>query len=368
MDRVERLKKDVLASADAEKINVAIDNIVKHPYADYLCLYGAGNTARITIAAFERQNIKIDFLCESSGGGSIGKTFYGYRVISYDDLLLVKDRTLVIPAYGDPRGCYEKLKSNGFPYVIYCNELMIDNIETLRQLDKCKLCENITELQDMCTDGKSFETALIVLKSMLKLEISFDEIQTVYTSGQYILPGLFEPCAGDNIVDCGAYTGDTVESFVKYLPDYGKIYAIEMDEANYNTLLQNTKEYRDVRCYNAGVSDREGISYYSREGTSSTFTQSGSQMARLTTLDSLLYGERIDFIKMDIEGAEVVALRGAEGIIRDQKPKCAICVYHNPTQMLEVPILLRQFVPDYKIYIRHHLNNMFYETVCYTTL
>ena len=70
---------------------------------------------------------------------------------------------------------------------------------------------------------------------------------------------------------------------------------------------------------------------------------------------------------MDIEGAEVNALLGAEENIKKQKPKLAICVYHKPEHLWKIPLYIKKIVPDYKLYIRHHTNQE-YETVCYAVL
>jgi hypothetical protein len=77
--------------------------------------------------------------------------------------------------------------------------------------------------------------------------------------------------------------------------------------------------------------------------------------------------EKITFIKMDIEGSEPQALSGAEEIIKKQKPKLAICVYHKPEHLWEIPLYLKKIVPEYKIYIRHH-TPLEYETVCYAVI
>jgi hypothetical protein len=68
---------------------------------------------------------------------------------------------------------------------------------------------------------------------------------------------------------------------------------------------------------------------------------------------------------MDIEGAELNALKGAERIIKEQKPKLAICIYHKPEDVWEIPNLLLDFVPDYKFYIRHCTYSSFLDTVLY---
>jgi hypothetical protein len=77
-----------------------------------------------------------------------------------------------------------------------------------------------------------------------------------------------------------------------------------------------------------------------------------------------MHGEPVTFIKMDVEGAEPLALRGASRIIRSQKPRLAVCVYHHFSHLWEVPGMIHELVPEHRIYLRHH-TNLEYETVCY---
>ena len=72
----------------------------------------------------------------------------------------------------------------------------------------------------------------------------------------------------------------------------------------------------------------------------------------------------ITFIKMDIEGSEIPALRGAKEIIETQKPKLAICVYHKPEDIWEIPELILDYVPEYRLYLRHY-SITYTETVLY---
>ena len=81
-------------------------------------------------------------------------------------------------------------------------------------------------------------------------------------------------------------------------------------------------------------------------------------------MDDVLKDRRVTFIKMDIEGAEPLALRGAEEIIRTQTPKLAICTYHRAEHLWEIPAMIRQMNPAYQIYFRHHDKDEM-ETVCY---
>ena len=87
--------------------------------------------------------------------------------------------------------------------------------------------------------------------------------------------------------------------------------------------------------------------------------------ARMIKLDSLLRHEKVSFIKMDIEGSELEALKGAQTIIKEQRPKMAICVYHKIEDLWKIPLFLHKINPEYKIYIRHHAKFWVSETVCY---
>jgi hypothetical protein len=62
---------------------------------------------------------------------------------------------------------------------------------------------------------------------------------------------------------------------------------------------------------------------------------------------------KVDFIKMDIEGAEQQALRGAEECIRRFKPKLAITVYHSLEDFWEIPRWIDGLGLGYKFYLRH---------------
>lgn len=85
----------------------------------------------------------------------------------------------------------------------------------------------------------------------------------------------------------------------------------------------------------------------------------------MVDLDSVVKGEEVSFIKMDIEGAEEKALSGAKRIITEQKPKLAICVYHKTEDIIELPALVLSMRPDYKLAFRHYSANSASETVVY---
>ena len=87
--------------------------------------------------------------------------------------------------------------------------------------------------------------------------------------------------------------------------------------------------------------------------------------ARAIALDAYINkNERVTFIKFDIEGAELEALKGAKGIISSYRPKLAICLYHKKEDYWQIPYYVKELVPEYKLYIRHY-SNYSSETVLY---
>ena len=84
----------------------------------------------------------------------------------------------------------------------------------------------------------------------------------------------------------------------------------------------------------------------------------------ITTLDQSLKDKKVTFIKMDVETYELKALQGAKEIITRQTPKLAISAYHYLSDLWEVPLAIKEMVPEYKIYLRHH-SPVVWDTDCY---
>jgi FkbM family methyltransferase len=84
---------------------------------------------------------------------------------------------------------------------------------------------------------------------------------------------------------------------------------------------------------------------------------------RAVTLDQLpgeLKLDRVDFIKMDIEGAERHALAGASRLLAQHKPRLAICIYHTPDDRDVVPRVVRSANDSYRMFTRGGFQAYFY--------
>jgi FkbM family methyltransferase len=167
-------------------------------------------------------------------------------------------------------------------------------------------------------------------------------------------------------VDCGCFTGDTVQEFIKqYGGRYKSIYSYELTPSTYETAKKNLKDVKRLYLRNVGVSDKNGkfpfLDGVGGSGGGNRLHTGGNVIAKVVKIDDDI-SEPVTFIKMDVEGAEGEALRGAEGQIRANKPKLAISLYHKLPDLLEIPRLVRSFVPEYKFYLRHSPGNFPFPT------
>jgi hypothetical protein len=82
--------------------------------------------------------------------------------------------------------------------------------------------------------------------------------------------------------------------------------------------------------------------------------QKGNVEIEADSIDNVCENENVSFIKMDVEGSELEALKGAQKQIKANKPKLAICVYHKKEDLLTIPQYILSVRPDYKLYLRHY--------------
>ena len=167
--------------------------------------------------------------------------------------------------------------------------------------------------------------------------------------------------AGDIVLDCGANVGVTVRVWLA--AGAKQVVAIEPAPENIESLRRNFKDEiaaGRVILYPKGVWDKDEIMPMQIDPSNSAadsfliHREGGTEVRGipLTTIDKLvdeLKLERVDFIKMDIEGAEPRALMGGRQTIAKYHPRMALCTYHAPDHPQKVPELARAAWPGYTV-------------------
>lgn len=168
--------------------------------------------------------------------------------------------------------------------------------------------------------------------------------------------------AGDVIVDGGAATGDTIPLFLEQSGSCGAIHCFEPTPETFERLRERVSEarYANVHAVNAALWDRDGhVSFFEAFAMSLGNRVSGGGTLRVeaVSLDSFVAKSgitRLDLVKLDIEGSELAALEGARETIRRFRPKLQICLYHQFQDLWELPLFIKELVPEYQLFVGHH--------------
>ena len=169
------------------------------------------------------------------------------------------------------------------------------------------------------------------------------------------------PVAGDVVLDCGACIGEIALLFAGLAAPAGQVHMFDpialharfcqlqasLNPAYAPMLHVNTLAVGDST-HERRRADAEAEHITPGAVSTADFP--------CTTLDDYATNKlkRVDFIKMDIEGAEMSALAGAAGVIAEFKPRLAISAYHKPEDLWEIPRKLKELNPDYEIMFGHH--------------
>lgn len=176
---------------------------------------------------------------------------------------------------------------------------------------------------------------------------------TVRLKEQYFEPFLALG-SGEVFVDCGGFDGDTSEEFIKRCPDFGEIYFFEPSEKNMCKATERLPSNGRIHFFHEGISDSVGfLSFDPDSGSASSVSEDPTVKIPVTTLDDKI-SKPVSFIKMDLEGWELPALRGARRHILEDHPKLAVAVYHRARDFWEIPEFILGIRNDYKIHVRHY--------------
>ena len=231
--------------------------------------------------------------------------------------------------------------------------------------------EELSQLSAMLEDDLSRRT----LEKVLEYRRTWNKrvLKDIVLPSQYFQNDIFCTVEDEVFVDGGAFVGDTIEEFVKNFAGggYKRIYAWEPDESNLATMKENTRAFDNIVFVPCGMWKEQAVlSFKTGKGSASKIVKDAEEQVvkvNVDSIDDVCSADKVTFIKMDIEGSEMAALEGAVNVIKRDKPRLAICVYHRPEDLYEIPFWIKRIEPEYKLYLRHH-SNWESETVIYATL
>lgn len=227
------------------------------------------------------------------------------------------------------------------------------------ELKELALFEHIGEyawLYERLEDYRSKKTLYSILSNWYRYDFTSTAQTKEYMYDDYFDLDVVSCTPEEVVVDIGAYTGDTVKSYIRnYGEDcYRRIYCYEITPDSFGKLQKNLAGLRDIELRLKGVADMPGrLSLSPNEYASANRLLPDSEgEVEVTTLD-LDIEEPVTLIKADIEGMEQRALAGARGHILNDHPKLLISVYHSNEDLWRIPQIIHEISRDYRFYLRY---------------
>lgn len=273
-----------------------------------------------------------------------------------DEILKEVNNTTHIVLMLDSEDACKIQKELGCDVVALLNYSVAKILSSIRAIRKC---------YGILSDEMSKRVLCAAIRAKLNKEVFI--FNNVYTDEKQYVGQIKKLIKCENIIDAGAYDGDTVKDIITSDIMYDKIYALEPDSMNYEK-LKKTIESLDVKGkvipINVGVGFLENDVCFKSDGKYSKIDRESKGIVKITAIDRLGI-QHVSVIKMDIEGYEKEAILGAINTIKRDKPLLCICVYHNIEDIWQIPLLIQILCKEYKIILRHHRQNSSYESVCY---
>lgn len=357
---------DVIANLRAEKYGGHDPSSVLY-LAESVVLFGAGAYARVVLRSWADKMPRIRCLVDSNPT-KWGTMWCGLPVLSPAELSSSLANSLVVVAAMDTHTIEEKLESLGI------TPLFAEHDGSVGYLPGSWLTQHqmgFADVFECLADDMSRYVYLEVSKARLFQRFNFPMKGNWFTAEcstqpQYFPAGIVELAGNESFLDCGAFDGDTVIDFASQMwrKNIKRWYAIAL-EADAKNAIQARNNLDAF-----GLNDVPVLHRVLGANPDNPFVHNcrdidHSQQGIQISLDDIPWKMPPTYIKMDIEGAELDAIKSCERTLSRYLPKLAICLYHRTSDLLEIPLHIRKTHPSYKLYTRHHRAGSLWETVCY---
>lgn len=319
-----------------------------------ILLYGMGNGADKILAVCEQRGIRVAGVFASDGFVR-GHSFHGMRVRSFSEVCAAypSDGCVILLAFGSSRPEVLSL----FDAVAASYELLVPDVPVCGDL--------LFDRAFFTAHAAEFAAARALFADAESRRI-FDLVIRARLTGSYAaLRGAVSPRDTEELLslslvtraaDLGAYNGDTARELIRLAPALTRLLCVEPDPRSFKKLSEwaATCGRVCVDCRRVAVSDRAGELAFDASGNRNAGAATGRADITVPadTVDALLAGAPVDYLKFDVEGAEAAALRGSADTIARFAPRLKIACYHRAEDLFALPLLVHHLCPPYRLFLR----------------
>lgn len=194
--------------------------------------------------------------------------------------------------------------------------------------------DDIDRINNILSDEKSKETLENIIK--YKTQGCKSLLESIRSVGnEYFDTEIVQLDNNEVFLDCGAFDGETSQAFINVTHNtFSGIHMFEPTRQMYYICRKRFHSDVRIRIHNKALwHESTDISFTIIDNMSmgNVLDETGrsSIIVKSVSIDEMLQGEKATFIKMDIEGAEMSALKGSTDTIKTYKPKLVVCLYHK---------------------------------------
>ena len=320
-----------------------------------IVVYGMGNGADKLVERFEKYGITVsDFF--ASDGFVRGHSFRGMRVKSFSEIKETYPDFVIVLSFASNRAeVIDMLAEIDSEYDMYVPDMPVAGEEYFDKDHYNAHYDEIRKAYELFSDedSKSAYANIISYKLFGRMKYLMD----AYSTKDELYAELSKAPVR-SYVDAGAYNGDTAREAIAYFPELTDIVAIEPDPKNFKRLLKftDTVDTPNITAVNAAVWHSTGDGEFAASGnrnssiSSTTSYEHKDTDVALISIDSL--GLSPDFVKYDVEGAELDALLGTRETILRAKPTLLVSLYHRSKDIYAIPNYLAREYPFYRMTLR----------------
>ena len=324
-----------------------------------LIIYGTNEYAKLLAEFLHTHNIKINAACVDNEFFESHNTFLDdIYVYPLEEIPFRFDYFNVLIGFADFKSAEKKLSN-----LTGCqNIFFLDSPLNFDSFDYNYITKNLDEFlasYNLLEDSLSRHTMTAFING--KISGRPDELYNLVQLDRYFPSDILKLSSEEVFIDAGAYEGDSIIKLLdKTNGHYKTIYAFEPDKYSYNKLKEMIKKrgLKNIIIYNKGVwnkKDKLKFNINSDAGTMSAISKNGKNYIEVDTIDNLVDNSKATYIKIEVQGSAIEALKGAENTIKNSKPKLAVAVDYNPHDLITIPAFINRTAPGYKFYLRHYL-------------
>ena len=336
----------------------------------HIVMYGMGNGADKILSVCEMYGIEVeDFF--ASDGFVRGHSFHSKTVLSYSD---VKEKygaenIIVLLSFASSLpDVLENIYKISDECELYAPDVPVFGNTLFTKEFFAENYEKFIQTESLLADEESVRIYREIIAYKLSGDIS--HLRLCQSDPAEAFENILRAENFEVYADLGAYNGDTIRSLLPHSTKLKTVHALEPDARNFRKLNEYYSSLEnpsfELKSYNVGAWSSEDTLYFDKSGNrnagllqnSSDFSDAINARSKKITeikvnsLDNILCGESVDYIKYDVEGSEREALLGSQKTIEKYAPSLLVSLYHRSEDLFELVLLVHKLNPNYKLYLR----------------